>query len=532
MELKMRTIQWIILFWGAVLSAQEGIVEGQVSFVTSNNIYVRFENTAAIKVGDSLQLDGQTGKPCLLVNSKSTTSCVCIALFDCEVQKGAKVIFIPTTKHKEVVVDEKSVPDGLIDTVELAKPDLIYPQEIKARISASTYSLVSNNREDRHRLMSRLSIDADHINDSKFSANVYMNFRQIFDDPSSRLQSNSLLRVFNFSVSYDANPTLHVILGRSINPKISSLGAIDGLQAEKQLGNSYVGVLVGSRPDIFNFGYNPDLLEYGAYYGLNSNTKNLNAQTTLGLIEQRGNGDIDRRYAYIQHTSTLFNKLNFFTSGEMDLYSKANYTTQNEFRLTSLYSAIRYRFSRAVNLMVSYDTRKRIIYYETYRTDIDQLLDDDLARQGIRARVNFRPFKYIFTGFSYSKRFQSNQQNKSDNIYGYLTLSHTPFIDGRTSFSYNRNQSNYLLSNIASVRHSRSFFENRLNTNLYYRLVQYQYSNINDNLLQHFIGADVSYNINRTLLFSITGEFSMYDESKNYRVYTRLVQRFHSKHKR
>ncbi|RIV71135.1 hypothetical protein D2U88_08380 [Flagellimonas aequoris] len=520
------------LFVGSLLSAQDGVVTGQVSFVTSNNIYVRFENTASIKVGDSLRLDGKTGSPCLLVSSMSSTSCVCVPLFDCGAEKGAKVTFIPPTGQRKVVAEEKIVPSSLRDTVELAEEDPVYLQEIRARISASTYSLVSNDRADRHRLMSRLSIDADHINDSKVSADVYLNFRQIFDEPTSNLQNTSLLRVYNFSVGYDASPTLNLLLGRNINPKISSLGAIDGLQAEKQFGNSYVGLLVGSRPDIFNFGYNPDLLEYGAYYGFNTNSKNINAQTTLGLIEQRGNGDIDRRYAYVQHTSTLSKNLNFFTSAELDLYSKVDYTTKNELRLTSLYSSLRYRFSKAVNLMVSYDTRKRIIYYETYRTDLDQLLDDDLARQGIRGRMNFRPFKNILTGFSYSKRFQSDQQNKSDNIYGYLTLSHTPFMDGRTSFSYNRNESNYLLSNIASVRHSRSFFYDRLYTDLYYRLVQYNYSNITDNLLQHYMGADVSYNINRTLLFSITGEFSMYNDSKNYRVYTRLVQRFHSKHKR
>ena len=489
------------LFSGGLMLAQEQetVLHGSISFVTSNNIYVRFDDTSSISIGDSLRIDGHLGKACLLVNSKSSTSCVCRTLEDCEIERGSKVIFFLPIRSTEAVV-KGSAPSALQDTVELEEPDLIYPQEIRARISASTYSTVSNDREDRHRLMSRLSIDANHINDSKFSADVYLNFRQIFDEAGSSLQKNTLLRVFNFAVSYEATPTLDITLGRNINPKISSLGAIDGLQAEKQLGQSYVGIMVGSRPDIFNFGYNPDLLEYGAYYGLNTNSNNAYSQSTLGLIEQRGNGDIDRRYAYLQHSSTLFKKLNFFTSAEMDLFSKVNYTTLNELRLTSLYASLRYRISNAVNVMASYDTRKRIIYYETYRSDIEQLLDDDLARQGIRGRINFRPIKNVYTGFSYSRRFQSDQQNRSDNIYGYLTLSRTPFVDGRTSLSYNRNESNYLLSNIASIRYSRSFMRNRLNTDLYYRFVQYDYTNINDNLLQHFVGADMAYNINRTLL--------------------------------
>lgn len=520
-----------VLFSCLQIDAQDTVLQGEVTFVTSSNIYVRFDDTSLIKIGDSLRLDRDSGKPCLLVNSKSTTSCVCRPLDDCEISKGERVIFILPIRLPERTIEDEPEPSLLQETADPQEEGILYSQEIRARISASTYSTVSNDRDDRHRLMSGLSIDADHINDSRFSADVYMNFRQIFDQAnSSALKDNTLLRIFNFSVGYEATPALNITLGRSINPKISSLGAIDGLQLEKQFGKSYVGALVGSRPDIFNFDYNPDLLEYGAYYGINTDSKNMYSQSTLGLIEQRGNGDIDRRYAYFQHSSTHFRRLNFFTSAEMDLFSKVDFTTKNDLRLTSLYASMRYRFSRAFNAMLSYDSRKRIIYYETYRSDIDQFLDDDLARQGVRARLNFRPLKNVYTGFSYGKRFQSDQQNQSENLYGYFTLSRTPGIDGRTSLSYNRNKSNYLLLNIASLRHSRSFMENRLNTDVYYRFVHYDYSNLNNKVLQHFIGGDLSYNINRTLLFSVTGEYSMYDDSRNYRVYTRIIQRFHSKH--
>ncbi|WP_127139718.1 hypothetical protein [Flagellimonas marinaquae] len=531
-----KTIQYIIrtlIFLTVVVAwgQDKEVVNGKVSFITANSVYVRFDSTAAIQVGDTLRLDGQKGPACLFVDSKSTTSCVCLPLFDCKVEKGDKIIFIPPVKTDASVAEEIVVPRTLRDTLDQETKELAYPQEIKARISASTYSLVSNDRENRHRLMSRLSVDADHIDDSRFSAQVYMNFRHILDAPTGRVGNNSLLRVFNFAVSHETTPTLKFLFGRAINPKISSLGPMDGLQAEKQLGNAYVGAMVGSRPDVFDFGFNPNLLQYGAYLGINSDRDDFRSQTTLGFIEQRGEGAIDRRYAYAQHTSALSQNLNLFASAEMDLYSKVGDTIANDYRLTSLYSSLRYRFSRGVSLMVSYDTRKRIIYYDTYRSDIEQLLDDDLARQGVRARINIRPLRRVFTGFSYSKRFQSDQQNKSDNIHGYLTLSQTPFVHGRTSVSYNQNQSNYVVSNIISMRHSRGLFENRLNTELYYRLAEYDYTMNFDKLSQQLMGVNLTYHINRTLMFSLTGELSMYNDSRNYRVYTRLVQRFHSKHK-
>ena len=93
-----------------------------------------------------------------------------------------------------------------------------------------------------------------------------------------------------------------------------------------------------------------------------------------------------------------------------------------------------------------------------------EFLDDDIARQGVRIRVNLKPVKYFRIGGSYSKRFQSDQQNKSDNLYGYATYSKLPGIGGSVTINYNNNKSNYLTSNIASVNYSRYFLKNKLNT--------------------------------------------------------------------
>ena len=61
-------------------------LQGQVSFVTTQNVYVRFSDTEAINVGDSLKLQN-TGTYCLVVKSKSSTSCVCDIVEGCPVQK-------------------------------------------------------------------------------------------------------------------------------------------------------------------------------------------------------------------------------------------------------------------------------------------------------------------------------------------------------------------------------------------------------------------------------------------------------------
>jgi len=527
-------LHFIIAFMALTSNAfgQDNILHGQVSFVTTNNIYVKFDDTSFIKVGDSLNLGG-TDSACLVVKSKSSTSCVCSIINDCEIQKGDEVLFNYMVKTESETKQESPTELLLAAPVVEETIESMYTENINGSVSLSGYSNINSQRENRTRVMTRLALNASHINNSKFSFNTYLNYRYIFEQAdSTSLLKNNFFRVYNLSVRYDALPSLSVIAGRNINPKISSLGAIDGLQLEKYFGKFYVGAIGGFRPDTFDYGFNADLLQYGGYAGVMSDAKKFYSQTTLGFVEQQNAGETDRRFAYFQHNSTIFKNLYLFSSLELDLYSKVDGVTANDIRLTNLYISARYRISRKVNLMLSYDSRKRILYYQTFQSEIDRLLDDDLARQGLRARLNIRPFKYISAGFSYARRFRSDEQNKSNNLHGYVTWTRIPSIEGRLSLSYNRNESNYLLSNIGSIRYSRDLVKNKLYADFYYRFVDYNYYSMTDAYLQHYIGTNLSYNISRNLLFSISGEMAITEIENNYRIYARLVQRFNTKKNR
>ncbi|MEZ4875730.1 MAG: hypothetical protein R2793_09855 [Flavobacteriaceae bacterium] len=509
---------------------EEKTLTGTVSFVTSNNVYVKFDATEAIEIGKTLQIDGND---CLRVTDKSSISIVCSIMNNCNVSKGDTVTFTFFEK-KDPVLDENTSEDPVAeDPVEAVQKDLekesIYTENIRGRASIASYNLFSNVRENRQRLLSSFSMDAYHIGDSRFSVQTFINYRNISaENPSNYTGRTSILNVYNLNVSYDVTPSLLVTAGRFINPKTSSLGANDGVSIEKYFGNFYVGALGGFRPDFFDYGFNGDLLQYGGYVGIETNSDAGSSQTTFGAMEQTRSGSTDRRFVYLQHFSNL-GDLSLFGSTELDIFGTAG----NETRLTNLYLSARYRFSRAVNLMVSYDSRKRIVYYETYQTELDQLLDEDLARQGIRLRLNVRPTKTLWLGASYSNRFQSDNQNKSDNIYGYATLSKIPKIGGRVNVSYNLNTSNYLTSNILSARYSREFFKNILSTEVYYRVANYAYENENlGTFKQDFYGLNLSVRLSKTWQLSILGEYATLDAENNYRFYTRLIKRFYSKKKK
>ncbi len=512
------------------------VIEGKVTFITSKNVYVKFDNTKMIKIGDTLKI--ANNMPCLLVSNKSSRSVVCTKINDCNVEKDTVVTF-KYAIVEENIIENETIEDDIgisyndsIKAIDENSKKTYYTENIKSRLSAASYSTFSSIRDDNHRLMSRFSLYANHINHSKFSVETYLNYRKNISSKSTSRSSDNALRIFNLAIKYDIDSTLSLTFGRKINYKISSLGAIDGLQVEKFFGKNYVGIIAGFRPDIYDFGFNSNLLQYGAYVGRLTNNEKIRSQTTLGIAEQKNNNELDRRFAYLQHSSTFFNKLNFFSTAKLDIYNKANDSISNNARLTNLYVSARYRFNKKFNLSLSYDSRKRIIYYKTYETKIEELLDEDIARQGFRARINIKPFKNVFSGFSYSKRFQSDNQNKSNNIYGYISFSRLPAIEGRVSLTYNKNSSNYLDSNITSLRYSRAFMENRLNADFYYRFVDYKYKSTVPDFNQNYFGVYLSYYIDRSLTISLSGEYSTYDLENNYRINTRIIKRFYRQRKK
>ena len=520
----------LALFFCSIVYSQDKTLNGTVSFVTSNNVYVKFDSTVDIEIGKVLLFNGQD---CLKVTDKSSTSVVCSVMNNCTVSNGDIVTYlievpVETTQPTTITepVEEELPPETNIQ-VETRQKDPLYKENIRGRVSLSSYNTFSDVRDDRSIFRTRFSLDANHIGDSKVSVQsylVYRNFSTTDDDYDGR---TSIFNVYNLNVRYDATPDLSITAGRKINPKASSIGAVDGLQVEKYFGNFYVGGMGGFRPDFENFGFNSDLLQYGGYVGIATDSRDFFSETTLGAMEQTNSGATDRRYIFFQHMSTIASDLTLFSSAELDIFGNNG----NETRLTNLYLSARYRFSRAVNAMISYDSRKAIIYYETFQTDIERLLDDDLARQGLRLRFNVRPAKQLWMGISYSRRFQSDDENKSDNIYGYATLSKIPAIGGRFNVSYNMNSSNYLTSNIYSARYSRGFFENKFNTDIYFRRADYSYENNLSDLSINFFGTTLSYRISRTWMLSVSGEYAQSDPENSFRFYTRLTKRFNSKKK-
>lgn len=521
MKLRSLSILSVLLLSASICLSQGNgnTLQGKVTYITSNSVYVRFADTGNINVGDTLKVPrGSTATACLIVKNKSSSSCVATPVKGCDLKVGDLITYRPAVAEKGT----GAAPARVV--TQPAKDDSKRSiEKIRGSVSASSYSNLSANHGNTTKAMYRLSFYAPHINRSKFSFETYMNYRQTFT-PGDSARPKDVFNIYSLSMQFDASPTLSLVLGRRINPKVSSIGAIDGLQVEKSFGSFYLGLLGGFRPDVIDYSFNPDLLQYGGYIGLKSDTKGLYSTTTIGLMEQGNKGNTDRRYAYFQHSSSISQNLNVFAAFELDLYNQVTADSVGDPRLTNLFVSATYRISRKVDFGLSYSSRKKILYYETLKTEIERLLDDDVARQGLRANANFRPINTVSLGVSYSKRFQANDLNKSDNINGYASWSKIPSIGGRLFVNYNRNTSNYMETSIWSFRHSRSLIKTKLDGDIYYRMVDYNYIASETITKQKYYGASLSYQVAKKLTLNVLGELAATAEEENYRIYARITK--------
>ena len=143
---------------------------------------------------------------------------------------------------------------------------------------------------------------------------------------------------------------------------------------------------------------------------------------------------------------------------------------------TSLFFSLNYRSSRKWSWSASYDARKNVIYYESYKNFIDQLIDQE-TRQGARIRFNYRPFKFVTFGSSAGYRFQKDHQNTSKNLYSFLSFSRIPWIKMSATISNTLLESNYLKGNIYGIMLAKDLLNGKLFSEINYRKLDYRYGN-------------------------------------------------------
>ena len=513
---------------------------GKVSYVSSQNVYVKFKSTEGIVPGDTLYISSD-GKliPVLKVINLSSISCVCTQIANIKFTVDKEIVGI---KKNKVLTDSKKIPENKIDetpipemsstsVTEIPKPEIL-KQKIRGSLTASSYSDFSNtNSPNSNRLQYTLSINARNLSNSRLSIESYMSFRHKIGD-WKKVESNifNALKIYNLSLIYDLNKTTKFILGRKINPKISSIGPVDGLQVEKIIDKFSFGIIVGSRPDYKDFGFNLNLLQYGAYMAFNTKTNNKYSESSIAFMQQMNHSKTDRRFLYFQHSNSVIKNLNFFSYFEVDLFENQTDSLNNEnikniFDPTGLYLSLRYKITDNLTISGSYDARKNVIYYETYKSFIDRILENEI-RKGYSLQTNFRINRNLNFGLQTSYRFLKSDLNHSKNIHSYITLSQIPFLNMSITLTGTYLNSSYINGKIIGVTASQNFFQGKLQSSLGYNHINNELPESMGIINQNIVSANLSMQVLKKIYFSVFYEGTFEKSNQNNRIFLQVRKRF------
>ena len=504
------------------------LAEGKVSYITLQNIYVKFETSGLVHPGDTIFVrKDQTLIPLFVTESTSSISCVGKPLkkFDIKVSDVVVIKVKKSEKPNKDALKEK-IPSELSgikqDSVLGQKSKLPAKsrsesertEKIRGRISASSYSSFSNSSDFNQRMRYTFTLSAENISGGRFSLDSYINFTHR-QNHWAEVKDNifNALKIYSLAVNYDVTDKTHFVLGRKINPKIASIGAIDGFQAETKAGNFTFGAVVGTSPDYSDYSFNAKLFEYGGYLSHEINNKSGNMVNSIAFFQQTSHGMTDRRFAYFQHDNSLIENLNLFTSVELDLYALKDSLPTNTVSLTSLYLSLRYRFSKQLSAYASYDARKNVIYYETFKNYLDQMLLDANS---------------ISSSLSGGYRFQKHDIHPMLNVNGFLTFSKVPVINSSVTFSTNWLKSSYVNGMIYGVQLYKELIPSKLSTGINYRLVDNNYlsSSSVSSSLQHMAELEFSWQIRKKMSFSANYDGTFDKSNKYHSIYLSLIQRF------
>lgn len=525
---------FIIIFQNADAQSDRTLF-GQVSYLSSKNVYVKFENTEAILPGDTLFAQNQNQyKAILIVRQKSSSSCVCEKLTLTDIKIGDKIIYIDKMHPKNLILED-STELAILNKPSIAQDRIVYDTVLKktlrkevlsGRISFSTNSNINPDISNNYqRIRTNLSFNFQNINHSPFSFQTYMTYRHRYGIDQQQSGFFDDYKLFSFVVDYQPNEKYKFSFGRKININIANLGSVDGLQIEYYKKQYTFGVLAGTRPDIYDYSVDINLPQFGAFIMRSDKLKSGIAATTLAFAQQMYGFKTDRRFLYFQHNNSFFKDLNFFVSSEFDLFQKVNNISSNKLNFTSLYFSVRYKILKNLSLSGSYDNRRNIIYYESYQTLVDQLLAQS-TRQGWRAQLFYSPFKKLNFNISGFIRYQSDNTKPTTNYVATFNFTKLPILKSYFSLSYNVLNSYYYTGTISGAKVSNNFLKNKLSTEFNFRYVNYKYNNSEFAIVQNIYGVNLSYNVfsKTSVMLSYEGTYEL---TKTYHLYyITLIQRF------
>ncbi len=188
----MKKSSFIYLFILAFLSfshAQDSTIikEGFVSFLNSQHVYCRFDNTSGIKSGDTLYYKPQQSfKPTLIVLNTSSNSCVCKSIDTLTtLQAGDKVYAFRLVKlfgTTDSLIHSKKIQSNSMVSPDTSKMPISTQKQqtelLSGKINFSAYNDLSQAFDSRSTgIRVTTSLNWMNIKETKLSLEYYLSYR-------------------------------------------------------------------------------------------------------------------------------------------------------------------------------------------------------------------------------------------------------------------------------------------------------------------------------------------------------------------
>lgn len=505
--------------------------EGTVTYQTPQNVYVKFASTENMKVSDTLFVSRSNGSvPAIQVKFLSSKSAAGERINNIALKENESVFaFVPPMEK----IDEKRPGEETLDSISLlaggkfAKKTFA-PKNYYGRFSIQSVSQLDNisSRGDLQRWRYSLSFSSDKIADSKFSFSSYINFAyNVKDWQNVKKNVGQSLKVYDLGISYELTSQSLLWFGRRLNPHISNVGTIDGLQYEYKFAKYYTGAILGSRPNFSDYGYNLKLFQFGGYIGRVDSLNSSTMENTVAAFNQTNNFKTDRRYIYLQHSNDILPKTYFFASSEVDLFKKINGVDKNTLGLTSFFFSLRYSPIQLISASLSYDARKNVIYYETYKTLLEYLIDNEM-RQGYSISLSIKPVSQLYISLNGGYRFQKRDIKPSRNFGSTISYYQIPYAGVDGSITLLKLLSSYSEGNQIGIRATKSLWNDNLSLTGELRDIKYRFINNPVAMHQLIAGLEMSVRIPLNIYASLSFEGIYEKKNTQGRFFLDLTKRF------
>jgi hypothetical protein len=190
-----------------------------------------------------------------------------------------------------------------------------------------------------------------------------------------------------------------------------------------------------------------------------------------------------------------------------------------------MYLVLNYKLLKRFSFSTSFDNRKNVVYYETYKSYIQQVIDID-SRKGLSFQANYHTPKNISFGFKTGYRFPNSNSKETRNIYGYVSYTSIPVVKISATAAVNYLETSHVNGKIINFNVYRDFFKGVLYSNCGYQWVEYSNEGSATTTIQNVINLSINLRFYKKSTFSVNYEKTFEKQNQLSRMTFQLRARF------